>query len=546
MELELKYLVPEIIMLITAGVVVLVGLAKKDSKRQWAPIIAVFGLLYAIMANTGIDFTGLTPTFWFGFPSSAEWIPLQSMANNYLNPQYITYLAIGIGILSILAAWDMPFTKEPGVADSKFRGEFFALMLCSITGVSMMGKVNDLILLFIALELVSIPTYVMVATSRSQTLAQEAGVKYFFLGALSAAIYLFGFSYLYGFAGSTRFDDIATAFATRAPDMEYLPAVAIIGLLMVIIGISYKMAAVPLHFYAPDVYQGAATPVTAFLAFAPKAAGLVAIILVLSTTGWTIPGATGSSVTMLLTVIAVLTMTIGNVMALLQRNVKRILAYSSIAHTGYMLVGLVSGPGDRGAALIVHDLKGKIVQSPMSDGVSAALFYLAGYAFMNLGVFAGLIYLQGKADSAEDLDGLAGAAKEHPGAALTMAICLFSLIGLPPTIGFLGKLYIVNSALATGHTWLAIITVINAAIAATYYLRIIAAMYLRDSWAPIIARKSSAPRVAAGICCVAVIIFGIYPMPLTSTMENGKWQSDAPAAVSPAAAPGMPALPGRR
>ncbi len=532
MEIELKYLAPEIILLITAAVVILLGLAKKDSTRGWVQPLTLLGMFYALMSGTGIDLLGQWGISIVPFPSTPEWVPIQS--GGLINSQYLTYLTIVIGMLTVLASWEMPFLKVPGDCDKKYTGEFFGLLLCSLAGVSMMSKVNDLIMLFIALELVSIPTYILVATGRSQIAAQEAGVKYFFLGALSAAIYLFGFSYLYGFAGSTRFDDIAAAFSSRAADMEYLPSVALIGLLMVIIGVSYKMAAVPLHFYAPDVYQGAATPVTALLAFAPKAAGLIAIIGVLNLTGWRIPGASGSMITMLLTIMAVLTMTFGNVMALLQRNVKRILAYSSIAHSGYMLVGLVAGPGDNGAAPVV--IAGKTtIANGLADGVSASMFYLAAYALMNLGVFAGLIYLQGKADSAEDLDGLAGAAKEHPGAALTMAICLFSLIGLPPTIGFLGKLYLIEAALGTGHTYLAIIMLVNAAIAATYYLRIIAAMYLRDSWSPLVARKCDIPRVAAGLCTVAVIILGIYPKPLTETLSNGKFPdaSSTPAVVAP-------------
>ena len=405
-------------------------------------------------------------------------------------------LACAIGFLTVLASWDMPAKSDPSVPDSHYRGEFFGMMLFSLAGVSMIAKVNDLVWLFIVLELVSIPTYIMVATGRSQIVAQEAGVKYFFLGALAAAIFLFGFSYLYGATGSTRFVDIQFWFASH-PDMSPL---ALIGLIMMIVGISYKIAAVPLHFYAPDVYQGAATPVTAFLAFAPKAAGFVAIISVLSLFHFNYATGDGNAVLKLLIVMSVLTMTVGNVLALLQRNIKRILAYSSIAHSGYMLVGLIAGPGMGGP----------------SAGVDAALFYLASYAIMNLGAFSVLIYLQGKADAAEDLDDIAGLAKEHPFAALLFALCLFSLIGMPLTIGFLGKLYLIEAALAAGHKKLAVIVVINAAIAAAYYLKIIAAMYLREPLYPFAVRASKPVKIAADPAPLGVVVFFFMPAPPTT------------------------------
>jgi len=331
---------------------------------------------------------------------------------------------------------------------------------------------------------------------------------------LAAAIFLFGFSYLYGYAGSTRYADIYARFATDlGPDGRgTLPALAIIGTVMVLVGISYKIAAVPLHFYTPDVYQGAATPVTAFLAFAPKVAGFVALIGVLGLTGYRFAFAAAdlagpSRVFMaLLTVMAVLTMTVGNTLALLQRNVKRMLAYSSIAHSGYMLIGLVAGPILPG-------------QAASGDGIHATLFYLGSYALMNLGAFAVLVYLQGKNDTGEELDDLAGVAKDHPAAAFAMTLCLLSLIGMPLTIGFWGKFYLIQAVLTKGHTWLAVITVLNAAVAAAYYLRVVASMYLRDAWSPFITRPTWAPRLAAIACAVAVVMLGVLPTPLL-TLSN--------------------------
>lgn len=485
MELAPRFLIPEIILLAAACICTLMGISRRDALRRLCQLIAALACAVAFAAAITNNF-GLVSDFTLNISYTPGF-----------NPNYITLLATAIGFLTILAAWDMPAKSDPAVPDSQYRGEFYGMLLFSLAGVAMIGKVNDLVWLFVVLELVSIPTYIMVATGRSQIIAQEAGVKYFFLGALAAAIFLFGFSYLYGAAGSTRFNDIYAWFMSLQVHHQDMPMLAVIGLILIIVGIGYKIAAVPLHFYAPDVYQGAATPVTAFLAFAPKTAGIVAIISVLTLFDFRYTG-NGAAISAVLSVIAVLTMSVGNVMALLQRNLKRLLAYSSIAHSGYMLVGLVA--------------MGSL--SPLNaddNGVSATIFYLTAYAIMNLGAFAVLIYLQGKADAAEDFDDIAGIAKSHPAAALMFTLCLFSLIGMPLTIGFLGKFYIIQKALGTGHTTLAVITVINAAVAAAYYLRIIAAMYLREPLYPFTLRKPAAIRISALVCSAAVIAGFIAP-----------------------------------
>jgi NADH-quinone oxidoreductase subunit N len=492
-ELDPRFLIPEIILLVAACLCTLLGLAKDDVVRRSTQFIAALACALAAAAAATNNFH-LVPEDGF--------LNLTRTYTSAFNPNYITLLACVIGLLSVLAAWDMPSKSDPSTPDSQYRGEFWGMMLFSLSGVAMIGKVNDLVWLFIALELVSIPTYIMVATGRSQIIAQEAGIKYFFLGALAAAIFLFGFSYLYGAAGSTRFSDIEMWFS-HFSNSNPIPPLAMIGMLMVIVGIGYKIAAWPLHFYAPDVYQGAATPVTAFLAFAPKAAGMVAIISILTLFDFKYysTGISGKAIMDVLIVMSVLTMSIGNVMALLQRNVKRIFAYSSIAHSGYMLVGLVAmnpiSGGDLG-----------------NDGVSATIFYLTSYAIMNLGAFAVLIYLQGKADAAEDLDDIAGIAKSQPIPALMMTLCLLSLIGMPLTLGFWGKFYLIQRALATGHSALAVITVINAAIAAAYYLKIVAAMYLREPLYPFAVRQALPIKLSAALCTIGVIGFFIVPTAL--------------------------------
>ncbi|HVS73710.1 MAG TPA: NADH-quinone oxidoreductase subunit N [Phycisphaerae bacterium] len=492
MELNIVHLIPEIILLVTACLVCLLGLSSSDLVRRSCQVLAAIACLLGLGVTIATHYIAVNN----GTLQSTQ----AALVNfRYYNPQFITGLACAIGFIMVLISWDMPARSDPTSTDTRYRGEYFGMMLFSLAGVAMIGKVNDLVWLFIVLELVSIPTYIMVATGRSQIIAQEAGIKYFFLGALAAAIFLFGFSYIYGATGATRFADIREALGGSQMAALNNP-LALIGILAVIVGVSFKIAAVPMHFYTPDVYQGAATPVTAYLAFAPKTAGIIAIIAMLSLFNFNYSTPEGYSVMILLSVMAGLTMTIGNVLALLQRNIKRTLAYSSIAHSGYMLVGLAAGPGLVGST-------GEVGH----DGVLATLFYLGSYAVMNTGAFAVLAYLQGKADAGEDLDDLAGVAREHRGPALMFALCLFSLIGMPLTVGFVGKLYIVNTALSSGRMALAIIVAVNAAIAAAYYLKIIGSMYLREPLYPFSLRRTPAIRAAAIICTVGTIALFFVP-----------------------------------
>jgi NADH-quinone oxidoreductase subunit N len=350
----------------------------------------------------------------------------------------------------------------------------------------------------------------MVSISRPLPVAQEAGVKYFFLGAMSAAVMLFGFSYLYGTTGQTKLTEIARVMHMAGPGHDW----QLLAIVMLLAGFAFKIAAVPLHAYAGDVYQGAATPVTTFLAFVPKTSGFIAIIKVLyyvSLVGdahWVLP----DTISKLLWIIAVLTMFVGNMLGLLQHNIKRVLAYSSVAHSGYMLAAIT--------ALVSTD--DPTTQAMALGGV---LFYLAAYGVMNSGAFGVLMLLPSRdrgfagyleptpanveqvpaatGTSAETFDDIAGQGRKHPWLGLAMAVCCWSLTGLPFTIGFFGKVYLIgplfkfanaNPALKHRMTLLAILLVINAAISAAYYLRIIAAMFLRPEPAPL---PASSPRAAA-------------------------------------------------
>ena len=405
-------------------------------------------------------------------------------AGQYVGPvaitgmsEYVKLLSYGVGALLVLLQW--PTDRAASGNSSLFVGregpEYFGLMLLAFAGVSLVAGADDLILLFLGVELASIPTYIMLSISRPLAVAQEATLKYFFLGAFSAALTLFGLSFLFGVSGSLSLGVISQ---TLAANMGSASPWVLLATITIVVGLAFKLAAFPMHFYAPDVYTGAATPMTALLSFVPKTAGLVALIKVLFAVRGAPEMAMAPSITTLLWIVAVLSMTIGNVLGLMQHNIKRMMACSSIAHSGYMLTGV-----------LVALSSGGNVQIAALQGV---LFYLTAYGLMNAGVFAVLMMIPAKVDpfayegkvppatSAETFAELTGTGRRDPMLGLIMAVCCFSLIGIPLTIGFFGKLLLIRPALMSHYYWLVIILVINAAISAGYYLRVVAAMFLRE------------------------------------------------------------------
>jgi NADH-quinone oxidoreductase subunit N len=412
---------------------------------------------------------------------------------------------------------------------------------------------NELITLFLALELVSIPTYVLLYLPRVDRVAQEAAMKYFLLSIFSSALLLFGFSYLYGLGGTTNLPGL-TAALERAKGGGVMPGVALVALVMVVAGLGFRITAVPFHFYAPDVYQGTTTGAAALLAFVPKVSGFAALVRVL---GFVVPGLAaegggvaldsrppviqplGDQIPVLLWIVSAVTMSLGNLLALLQDNVKRLLAYSSVAHAGYMLIGLAVAPK------LVGDTTAPV------GGVEAVLFYLVAYGAMTIGAFAVLSSLSTKERPAETVDDLAGLGRTHPGLALVMVLFLFSLIGLPLTAGFAGKLFLFLGALglpnrpgdpqmAEQHqlfTTLAVIAAINAAIGGWYYLRIAAVMYLREPLEPLPKPRSVPLRLAVLTCAVLTLGLGVYPEPLLRAVRGAVTRDSTAARQAPAEVP---------
>jgi NADH-quinone oxidoreductase subunit N len=496
-------IIPEGI-LVLAACIFFVGGTFRANRRLWAAAaLFALGIAAFTLALTPIE-KGTEAAIYAG--------PL------FFDPlgQLVTWLALVGGTVLVLLSWN---EVSDGLA-----AEYYGCLLIIVAGLGLTGIANELITLFLALELISIPSYVILYLIRSSPAAQEAGMKYFLLSVFSSALLLFGFSYLYGLTGTTNLPAMVQALTrvTDDPGVVRLPSIALAALVMVVSGLGFKITAVPFHFYAPDVYQGTATPAAALLAFIPKVAGFVALVRVL---GFVWAGtaephlALGERMPVFLWILAAATMSLGNVLALLQSNIKRLLAYSSVAHSGYMLIGLAAA---------------HYFQPPRSElpaGVQAVLFYLVAYGAMTVGAFGILAYLSTPERPVETEDDLSGLSRSHPGVALLMALFLFSLSGIPLTGGFYGKLLLFLGAMgvdgeqAVFYRYLALIGVINAAIGAWYYLRIVAKMYLHTPIKPLEQPRARPILVALWVCAAVTLLLGIYPAPLVKEAARAAGQA---------------------
>ncbi len=358
------------------------------------------------------------------------------------------------------------------------RGEYYSLLLYATAGMMLMASAKDLVVLFLGLELMALSTYILAGIKPLNIRSNEAAIKYFMLGAFSSAFFLYGVALLYGLTGSTDIYEIALRLRETEPTITL-----ILSMIMVVVAFAFKVAAAPFHMWAPDVYEGAPTPVTAFMSVGPKAAGFAVMGRVFYIAFETVQ----PDWTIALIVISIITMAVGNILALCQKNIKRMLAYSSIAHAGYMLIGIISGT---------------------SEGLASVLNYLFIYAFMNMGAFAIVVLLE----AGEEIEDYNGLAKSHPLVAAIMLLFMFSLVGIPPTAGFIAKFNLFMAAVNAGYAWLVLVAVIFSAISAFYYLRIVMNMYMRERLSEeseIILSPSLG--IAIFISLTLVIAIGIVP-----------------------------------
>jgi NADH-quinone oxidoreductase subunit N len=386
-------------------------------------------------------------------------------------------------IAAVTAVLSMKFNERESID----RGEYYALLLFACSGMSLMAMSGDLILTFLGIEILSIATYILAGFKRSDIRSNESSLKYFLLGSFATAILLYGIALIYGGTGSTNYQSIREVASLQGS----VQSTTLIGLGLLLVGFGFKVALVPFHSWVPDVYEGAPTPVTAFMAVGPKAAGFAALIRILVQAfpflahDWT----------SILWLLAILTMTLGNVVAVLQTNVKRMLAYSAIAHAGYILVGIVAN----------NDL-----------GFGAVLFYLVIYTVMNLAAFGVVLSYSRKGDSRVHLEDYAGLGRKAPFAAAALSIALISLAGIPLTGGFIGKFCLFSAAIQKGYVGLAVIAVLNSVVSVFYYFRLMVFMYMKEPGeeAPEPEPISRPVQAILAIGSILILLLGIHPDPI--------------------------------
>jgi NADH-quinone oxidoreductase subunit N len=470
--LDFSALAPTLIVVVTAFLVMLLELFVNDKR-----VLGYFSLV-------GLAVSAVSSFMMFGMPLAPTF---QGMLVSDGYALVLNLIFIVTAALSILISLSYLGDRELQ------RGEYYALLLFSTSGMMLMGAAADLVIVFMGLEIMSIALYVLAAFNRQQLGSGEAGMKYFVLGAFASAFFLYGVALVYGATGSTQLQAIGGWFTADRGNLG--DPIALVGLSLLLVGFAFKVAAVPFQWWTPDVYHGSPTSVTAFMSVGAKAAGFASLIRLLMisfneafTLDWQIAVA----------VLAVITMTVGNIAALAQRDVKRMLAYSSIAHAGYILVGVVPGT---------------------MEGVKGVLFYLMSYAFMNIGAFAVIAVLERRSSVGSAITDYAGLSVRKPLLAFAMLLFMVSLTGIPPFIGFWGKLYVFRAAVEAGMSWLAVVGVINSAISAFYYLGVVVQMYMRPAVAEggeeVAALNLTGPLVVTlAVAAVVTVIFGIWPTPL--------------------------------
>jgi len=442
---NLHVLLPEIVLMVGAMVVMMADIARRRQNEA--------GILPGLSLVTLLLSLGAAVYVW-GQPTAS-----------YMDGATSDTFSLGVRlVVGIAAIFGVLLSGDYLPAMRKQAGEYYSLLLLTTSGMMLMGSATDLIVLFVALEIFSLGLYILSGFQRENPRSTEAAMKYFLLGAFASTFFVYGAALLYGAGGSTNFAAIGNALSSGSGNA----ALALPGVALLVVGFGFKVSLVPFHMWTPDVYQGAPTPIIRVL--------LVALPSLQPQWG------------MALAVLAVITMTVGNLTALRQTSVKRMLAYSSVAHAGYLLVGIVPGTGS-----------------------SAVLFYLFAYAFMNIGAFAVAIAMERAGEGDLEQSRLAGAANRYPALALAMAIFMLSLAGIPPLAGFFGKFFLFKAAVDGGWAWLVAVGVLNSAISAYYYLRVTVTMYFSDASETVERRVWAGLNASVLIAAVATVAIGLYP-----------------------------------
>jgi len=465
---DLNTILPTILLVVWACILLLVDLFIPRGRKGWTALVAAIGLAGALgltLAQAGQELSA------FG-----GMVTLDGFSS------FLNSLFLASGLLAISIAFG--YLKRMGLE----RGEYYTLILFSISGMLLMSQAADLIVVFLALELLSIPLYVLAAFARPRTESEEAGIKYFLLGAFATGFVVYGITLVFGATGATSLGGIAAVIAAGT----FTKYLLLIGAALILVGFSFKVAAVPFHMWTPDVYQGAPTPVTGFMAVGAKAAGFAALLRIFVTA---LPSLDADLVPVLWG-LAALTMVVGNVAAISQTNIKRLLAYSSIAHAGYILMAFVTF-GDPKVG---------------PDAVASALFYLVTYAVTSFGAWAVVIALEKPDGKGLEISDFAGLGRKRPLLAAAMTVFMLSLTGMPPTLGLVGKFYLFRTVVEGGFIGLAIIGVLTSLVSAYYYLRVVVMMYMREG-DPETSREPWLD-LTWGLAALATVVLSFLPMAL--------------------------------
>lgn len=469
-SIDFKMLGPEIALLVSAFVI-LITIASRSMNRA-APLFGFTGLAVALVLS--INQWGNQQSGFFGMVT----------CDNFGVAFKVIFVVVAMLVLLLASR----FLAAKGLK----RAEFYALLNISVMGMMVMANSTDLVVIFLGLEIMSVPLYVMAGMARRSLESNESGIKYFIMGAFASAFLVMGIALVFGASGST---DLRRLAADHFYIVSHFKPYLYSGAALILVGFGFKVGMVPFHSWIPDVYQGAPTPVTAFFSVGPKAAGFAALLRIFS-----FGFADIELLSTLFWFLAVITMTLGNILALRQDNVKRMLAYSSIAHAGYILVAFAVGS---------------------EESISAALFYLVAYAMFNLGAFAVITMLETRSGCKSNFSELAGFSKLHPYLAATLALFAFGLSGFPPTVGFFGKFYIFSAAVQEGYIWLAVIGVMNSFISVYYYLRLIKVSYFDRVELPFVPVKlSPAILMVLLVTVVGTIGLGLFPQQLVELSQS--------------------------
>ena len=467
-QIDFYTILPVSLLVVWACALLLVDLNITKERKELTALLAAVGLAVTMgvaLTQIGQNYTGFNGMVVLdGF-------------SNFLN---ILFLLTGMFGIAVAIGYLKRMNLE--------RGEYYVLMLFSVAGMMLMSQATDLIITFLALELLSIPLYVLAAFAYSRTESAEAGIKYFLLGSYATGFVVFGIALTFGAAGTTSFAAIAAAVASGTATTSLL----LIGAALILVGLGFKVAVVPFHMWTPDVYQGSPTSVTAFMAAGAKAAGFAALLRIFAT----VFPSLANDLMPVIAIISALTMILGNITAIAQTNIKRMLAYSSIAQAGYILMAFVPF-ADKSIRL---------------DSVSAGLFYLVAYTITSFGSWGVVMAMEKAEGRGLSIEEYAGLGRKYPLLAAAMTVFMLSLTGLPPTLGLIGKLYLFRAVMEGGVTWLALIGVLTSLISAFYYLRVIVVMYMKDG-DPQPANETWLG-LTIGACAVLTVIMSFIPQSL--------------------------------